>query len=715
MTQSTEKIFIIDDEKRMCDSLTALLAGDGYSVRGFQRSAEAIEAIRTERVDLVVTDIKMPEISGLDILKAVKQIDDGIPVILMTGYASLDSAVDAIAKGAYDYLLKPVEFANLEMAVRRALEKRRSELARLQLLEELKLSNLILQRRIAELNALYEAGKSIGSAANLSELLRQIVALAATVTEAQVGSIMLLDERREFLTIEAAIGLGDEIIRSTRLPVGESIAGHVAKTGEPVMIDDVEHHKLFKRINKERYGAASLLCSPLIIKNSVLGVINMANKLEGEAFTADDLRLLTTFASQAAVAVDDAYQFEKSRRRLVEFEILHEVSRELTNIQTLHSFHAMLVGKLKRVFPIDFSVWFNWNDGTKMLIAEAVVGHTELPLTESGRIDLNRANRNQISLPAIDLTQFDLDDDRTLATTVEQKMEERRFFSTAVHSLVAVPVLRSSELAYLFCFGSDSGHRYSKDDISLARLVISQAALLFEREKALLNGTRLLTMGNMISEISHDLRKPLTSIKGGLQIVRERWPEMVERSEFFKSAEEEISRMNDLVRELVDFSNPNKYETTQVDLRQIVLRASELTAPDMRKHKITFSSSFSEANWEVIVSKNQILELFLNLFINAIDAMPNGGELKVTGLIERPEHKRVDFLAIRISDTGLGIKKENLSRIFDRYYTTKETGTGLGLSVVDRIITAHGGTLSVESEEGQGTTFVVYLPSASIR
>ncbi|PWB68520.1 hypothetical protein C3F09_11415 [candidate division GN15 bacterium] len=714
MTQATERIFIVDDEKRMCDSLTALLSGDGYSVRGFQKSAEAIEAIRTERVDLVVTDIKMPEFTGLDILNAVKQIDDGIPVILMTGYASLDSAIDAIARGAYDYLMKPVEFANLEMAVRRALDKRRGELARLRLLEELKLSNLILQRRINELNALYEAGKSIGSAANLSELLRQIVALAATVTEAQVGSIMLLDERREFLTIEAAIGLNDEIIRSTRLPVGESIAGHVAKTGEPVMIDDVEHNTLFKRINKERYGAASLLCSPLTIKNSVLGVINMANKLDGKAFTADDLRLLTTFASQAAVAVDDAYQFEKSRRRLVEFEILHEVSRELANIQTLHSFHAMLVGKLKRIFPIDFSVWFNWSEGNKTLLAEAVVGRTDLPLTESGRIDLHRAQRDRVTLPGIDMAQLNLDDVRALSAVIEEKMVARKFFAGAVHSVVAVPVLRSGELAYFFCFGSDSGYRYSNDDISLARLVISQAALLFEREKALLNGTRLLTMGNMISEISHDLRKPLTSIKGGLQIVRERWPEMVERSEFFKSAEEEISRMNDLVRELVDFSNPNKYETTQVDLRQIVLRASELTAPDMRKHKIKFSSSFAEANWEVIVNKNQILELFLNLFINAVDAMPDGGELTVTGLIERPEHKRVDFLAVRIADTGTGIKKENLSRIFERYYTTKETGTGLGLSVVDRIITAHGGTLKVASEEGRGTIFTVYLPPISI-
>ncbi len=265
----------------MCESLSELLTKDGYNVAAFQQAHDAVDVIRGSKVDLVVTDIKMQDISGLDILKIVKEVDEDIPVILMTGYASLDSAVEAISNGAYDYLLKPVEYTHLGLAVKRAIEKRRSDLYRLRLLEELKISNLILHRRISELNALYEAGKSIGSTANLKELLRQIVALASNVTEAQVGSIMLLDERGEYMTIEAAIGLEGKVVASTRLPVGESIAGFVAAHGEPLIIEDVEHDTRFKRMNKERYGAASLLCAPLIIKNKVIGVINMANKQDG--------------------------------------------------------------------------------------------------------------------------------------------------------------------------------------------------------------------------------------------------------------------------------------------------------------------------------------------------------------------------------------------------------------------------------------------------
>ena len=104
------------------------------------------------------------------------------------------------------------------------------------------------------------------------------------------------------------------------------------------------------------------------------------------------------------------------------------------------------------------------------------------------------------------------------------------------------------------------------------------------------------------------------------------------------------------------------------------------------------------------------MEVMLNLFLNAIEAMPDGGELSVTGIIERPEHKKTDYLAVKISDTGVGIKKEKLSRIFERYYTTKDTGTGLGLAVVERIISAHNGTLKVDSTEGKGTTFTLYFP-----
>lgn len=704
-----DRIIIVDDEQRMCDSLCALLTDDGYLVNSFQKATEAADAIRGERVDLVVTDIKMPELDGIELLKIVKEVDEEIPVILMTGYASLDTAVEAVAAGAYDYLMKPIEFTALELAVRRALDKRKAAIDRRHLLERLKIATLLQERRINELNALYEAGKSIGSASNLNDLLRQLVTLASSVTEARIGSIMLLDEKGENLTVDAASGLEQDIVDRTVLPVGESIAGYVAKTGEPLKVDDIEVDDRFSRRNRERYSHSSLLCAPLIIKNKVIGVINMANKEGDQPFTDNDLRLLVTFAAQAAVAVDDANQFEKNRRRLVEFEILHELSSETSQFQSVNQFRAILADKLARVFPVDFSLWFNHNPQAGFLELAAATGTEEIPLTETGGIDLDVVQRDSLRLNDLRLSPEEYDDVEKLTTIVRAELENIPRFPKPQTAFMAIPIIKAGQLAHVFCLGADSPRPYGTDDLSLSRLVVSQAALIFEREQSLLNATRLLTMGNMISEISHDLRKPLTSIKGSLQIINRRHPE-VGGTELVQMIDSEVARMNELVRELVDFSNPNKYETQKIDLRELVERAAELVGPDLRKRHIEFTAEYESVDWELMVNKNQIIEALLNLFINAIDVMPDGGRLTVRGIVEQPEYKKDRYLALKISDTGPGIARENLPRVFDRYFTTKETGTGLGLAVVERIVSAHSGTLSVSSEENKGTTFSLYFP-----
>ena len=251
MTGKSEKILVVDDEVRMCDSLFELLSGAGYEVATTQSAIDAIDKIKADNFDLVISDIKMPGKTGLELLKAVKSIDPEIVVILITGYASLESALEAIKEGAFEYHLKPVEFSQLEISVKRGLETRASTLARRQLVEDLKIANLNLNNRLNEINALYEAGKSLSAASNLKELLEKIVTLASGVTQAEIGSLMLIDKAGEFLTIKTSIGLDRKMADAVRLPIGESIAGYVAMLGEPLIVPDVEKDDRFKRINKE--------------------------------------------------------------------------------------------------------------------------------------------------------------------------------------------------------------------------------------------------------------------------------------------------------------------------------------------------------------------------------------------------------------------------------------------------------------------------------
>jgi len=280
----------------------------------------------------------------------------------------------------------------------------------------------------------------------------------------------------------------------------------------------------------------------------------------------------------------------------------------------------------------------------------------------------------------------------------------------AVEHLVVVPILTEGTLQGIFCLGNRKSQVLSESDYNLISIVASQSASVYEREKAILNATRLVTMGNMISEITHDLKKPLTNIKGSLQILRQKNTLNKDTQRLLDSTEEEIFRLTELVKELVNFSNPGKYQPERKALLPILEKAISLVESDSISGKIVIKKDFALDLPPVFVNEKEILESFLNLIFNAIESMPKGGELKVRAKQTYLSEQEKEFIQVTISDQGMGIAPENLHRIFERYFTTKDGGTGLGLAVVDRIIKAHNGFVSVESQPQVGTTFEVFLP-----
>jgi signal transduction histidine kinase len=279
-----------------------------------------------------------------------------------------------------------------------------------------------------------------------------------------------------------------------------------------------------------------------------------------------------------------------------------------------------------------------------------------------------------------------------------------------IKSFRAVPIYTKGNFYGLFCMGSLQEDSFNIDNEYLASIVTSQTTSLYERQQAMLNASQLLTMGNMISEISHDLRKPLTNVKGGLQVLRDRWPEINEKDDFFVMAEQEISRLSELVRELVDFSNPKKYQTERKRVEDAIDRAIKLVHVDLERKSIELQTDIEENLPLVPINSNQIIEVFLNMFMNAIDAMEEKGKLKVSARrYDNPKTEKKE-VRIEISDTGKGIAPEDLEKVFDRYFTTKETGTGLGLAIVERIIKAHNGNIEVKSKLNEGSNFIISLP-----
>ena len=696
-TITKAKILVIDDERRMVESLQVLLSGLDYDVDIANDGNEAADKILNDKFDLIVSDLKLPHKSGLDLLKLARDNDPEVVFILMTAYASLESAVDAIGQGAYDYLLKPVEFSHLKIAVERGLDKHFSNKARSELLDELQEKNRQLSKRVAELNALYKAGNSLSTTIELRELLTQIIGLATKVIGAKNGSVMLLDEDKNCLRISASIGLEKEIVESTALPVGTSIAGTVAQTGIPLKIDDIGAHPDFKRKQKTQYETSSLLTVPLLVKGEVIGVINLTNKIEADKFTENDLKLLTTLASQAAIAIDDAQHYEEASSKLKQFVALYEIASELPNLEDFSQMARLVHYHIRNIMPVEMTLWLSYDAQSGMLTFNFWDGwgnefYSEV---ENDEIPLSREN---------------IENPQKRAEIILAYLNDNLPVDDRIKSFRAVPIYTKGHFYGLFCMGSLKQKAFEVDHEYIASIITSQAASLYERQQAMLNATRLMTMGNMMSEISHDLRKPLTNIKGGLQVMKDRYPEVANNDNFFDMAQQELSRLSELVRELVDFSNPKRYHTERKRIDEAVNRALKLIQQDLKRNEIELETEIEENLPLVSINYNQIIEIFLNIMINAIDAMESKGKLSVRVKREIDADDGNSYIQIEIQDTGKGIPPEDLERVFARYYTTKSTGTGLGLAVVDRIIKAHNGKIKVTSRVGKGSTFIISLP-----
>ena len=708
---SVDRILLIDDEHSVLESIRQILSGDGYDVVAYQDPEEACVEIGNGSWDIILTDLKMPGVDGLEVLRKAREADRNACVILFTGHATVETAIEALSMGASDYLIKPVTIDRLQSSLRRARERQNLESSREKLLDTLAESNKQLSNRLEEINALYEASVSLSSTSDTRALLENILSLAAKVTHATVGSVMLIDQSGKYLTIAAAQGLEEEVIHEVRQPVGESIAGHVAQSGEPLLIENVENDSRFKRKSGARYGNASLICVPLKVGPKMLGVINLSRKMDGGIFSDADLRLAIMFAAQAAVVINDARQFDEISRQLSEFWALHELTGKMKTVTSQKEMLALVFETLSKLIPLEYCIWLQNDNRSQTLKAIGAVGK-ELEYSDSGSIVYGDKKVKDPVVRGVTLERIESADRSELESYILECLPRIGLICDESDAFMVAPVSREGAVTYLFCFGTSYLDSYNVHERSLADIVVSQSAALYEKEKAMLNASRLLTMGNMISEISHDLRKPLTAIKGSVGLLRKEIdPEGSEDSaQLIRLIEDESHRLNELVTELVDFSKPHKYEAEKTDLRRLSVRALELVAPDLEKHKITTQFSFADINWEVIVNKNQVFEVILNLLMNAVDAMPEGGELTLSGKIDRPDFKNSDYLALAIKDSGVGIKKEHLAKLFDRYFTTKDTGTGLGLAVVERIMSAHNGTIAVESEEGHGATFTLYFP-----
>ena len=240
----------------------------------------------------------------------------------------------------------------------------------------------------------------------------------------------------------------------------------------------------------------------------------------------------------------------------------------------------------------------------------------------------------------------------------------------------------------------DESHRKLKE----------QTDILFQTEEQLRRADRLSALGELSAGMAHEIRNPLGSIKGAVEILKDDYRPDEAKYEFIQILQKETDRLNQIVQEFLSFARPKQPEFQLADLNKSIESVLTLTAQEAKKAGVTVEKRLDQSIGKRNLDAGLLKQAFLNLVLNAIQAMPSGGVLNVeSGL-------RDDALEVTIRDTGIGIPEENRKKLFSPFFTTKKNGTGLGLAITYRIIQNHRGTIDVKSEQGKGTTFTVKIP-----
>ncbi|MDI6762097.1 MAG: GAF domain-containing protein [Thermodesulfobacteriota bacterium] len=557
-----------------------------------------------------------------------------------------------------------------------------------------------------EINALLEISKAIASGLYLEDVLRLIVTVTANVMDSKICSLWILDERDQKLKLKATQSISEEYLKERSLAIGEGVVGHVALHNRPMAIVDVLQEPLYKEKDlARREGLVSMLSVPMCIKEKVIGVINCYTSYP-RTFSKSEEEMLSTVANQAAICIENSGLMET----LDIDEILRLVLEGVIKNIGFDRARLYLVNERRDVLECKMAVGVD---------VEKIKG-IELPLDPEASI---------VSRSVIEKKPYTIPDAR-MDPRVNPVLKEK--FN--LHSLVVIPLFtKEKALGAIAADHTEPGRRLTQETLDSVMTFAQQAGLAIQNasmyqelknfsvqmeekiqkttadlrktEAQLIRSEKLAALGQLAAGIAHEIRNPLTSINILIHSLRERLPSENSQQEDLKVIEEEIHRMNEIVDQFLRFAKPASPFLEKTDVLSIVEETLQLLRLQIEKQRIVVEKEF-QALPMIQMDREQMKQAMLNLLLNAIQAMPEGGQLTLKG----QNSKEGQWIHLSIEDSGMGISPEDIDQLFDPFFSTKEGGIGLGLSITHRIIDQHHGKMEVENAPEKGTIFTVWLP-----
>lgn len=555
---------------------------------------------------------------------------------------------------------------------------------------------------------LYLVSKVIHSTLDQQQALDLIIREAVRLVNATTGSLVLINPIDGFLEIQAAYSLPEE--SKLKLRVGEGITGWVAQQGKSAIVQNVHQDERYVQVHKH---TKSELAVPLEINGILSGVVNVdSDKLN--AFNQNDLALLTELTNQAALVIHNAFLYEQSKIRANLFESLVRVGQVINSRQDLD--------EALNAITIEASSLMKAKTCALQLLDET---NNRLSLVASfgaGNAYLNKPDVliSESFLGSVVKLKKPLQIENVQTSNAYQQQDIAR--DEGLVAMLSIPLVFNSVVIGTLNIYKEETYVFSNEEINIAMalaefsaLAIEKARLLeriVESEELLRRNEKLSALGLLAGEVAHEIRNPLTVLKMLYHSLGLDFPKNDPRTEDVRIMGEKMDHLNNIVEQILTFARNAEPQFKPSDVNKIINDLRILVRRKFAQQKVVLNTQLAENLPEAKADEQQLSQVFLNLTLNALEAMPNGGELKIkSSLTQLQKNKnKVTNIQIEFSDTGSGMNSELRKKAFTSLLnSSKPGGTGIGLAIVNRIIESHGGEIKIRPNV-KGTTFSVYIP-----
>ncbi|GEM_PF-2238170 len=520
-------------------------------------------------------------------------------------------------------------------------------------------------KHLKEFKGLPDTKRLIDISIEEDQLLVTIIDLISAILNVKRISLMLYNEEKDELILKAGKGLSGVKIGATK-KVGNDISSWVLKNKDSLLINDIKKDVRFRESEfSGQFSTASLISIPLILDNSLIGVLNINNKFSGEGFTESDLKLLESFTKQISLAI--AHIFSYYEKLYLYEDILKTRSLTQTIIEGIPD-GLIAIDEKENIIAFNKVAEKITTLYKDKVINNRYIGFDELDFVKN--------------LIKTTLTKGDTDYDNIRYTNSKDEL----FILRAKTSLL-------------------KDYDQNRTGILILFTDVTRFKVMAEK---LRQSKNLMLLGEAARNIGHEIGNKISGLDMFSELLIQEIPNDDKRRMYADELKEGINELMAFLKRFKEVYRNIKILPSQININSVINKILKRNAGLIKGKGILIENKHGTI--PVIEGDETYLEsALLNIILNAIEAMDNGGKLTIsTAQIASPAESTV--VEINISDTGGGISQEDIEKVFIPCYTTKASGSGLGLTITQKIIEAHNGTIKVNSKINEGTTFTLQLP-----